>query len=145
MKCEICNDPNPKLTMMLPLHQPNGKQITAACEKCGINSKAYCPKHERVHQGYRDNTTACLGCVEDLVKKSYPEVQQMWTRLATLPPVLTDDLEDMIDTRVAISKSSKDEVLLKIFAAKALRMNLTIEEILKGVLESQSVEDLLWR
>lgn len=69
MKCEMCGG-DPNLIVLLPKRQPDGKLVTLACEGCSIESGMYCQKHERPHTGFTDETTACVLCIEDVVKEN---------------------------------------------------------------------------
>lgn len=68
MKCEICGN-DPKSIVILPKRQENGSLITLSCEPCAIASGMYCEKHQRPHQGFMDETTACIPCIEEILKQ----------------------------------------------------------------------------
>lgn len=69
MKCEMCGR-DPDLIVLLPKKQPGGNLVTLACEGCSNKSGMYCQKHGQPHIGFEDETTACMRCIEDIVREN---------------------------------------------------------------------------
>jgi len=145
MKCEICGDLDPRLIILLPLHQSDGKLDTMACEACATKSTVYCVKHNRPHQGFRDGTTACLHCVEELVKENISRVFDIQSEvLENLSDEERNRLTDAIDIPSEIMNCSSWDTILRFVACKALRMHYNIDEIVALIREEKSVDVILW-
>lgn len=69
---------DPELIVLLPKRQPDGKLVTFACEDCSVKSGMYCKKHERPHIGFEDETTACMLCIEDIVRKNGERIAEIF-------------------------------------------------------------------
>ncbi len=146
MKCDICKKPNPELLIILPIHQADGRLDTIACEKCAKESKAYCKKHRRPHQGFIDGTTACLQCIEELVKVNKDDATSIRDRVReALPRDQVEDLNDAAEISAEVTGSSESIAVLRFIASKAMRSNQTIEEVINEITESHSVDYILWR
>ena len=146
MKCELCGK-DPRVIVILPRRQANGKLDTLACEACAKKSGAYCKKHDRPHVGFMDGTTACIYCIEELVKANESKAVGIYSRLRD--GLSSDQLEylgDAAETSSEVMRCSASVAVLRFIASKALRTNQTIDEVIFQVTESgrYSVDYILW-
>lgn len=146
MKCELCKKKDPKTMYILPLHQKDGKLDTMACEGCAKKSTAYCLKHDRIHQGYMDGTTACLSCVNELVQSEreiYGEWQIFQDIMVALDKNDAAQLDELADISASIVGDDRAMALLRFLASKACRNGLKVEEVTRRVINSRSIAFLL--
>ena len=144
MDCELCGDSEADSLIILSLRQPDGRLNTIACLKCARESPAYCNKHERPHVGFEDNTTACLMCIEEMVRKHRTEEMSIFHTLEQkLPRREFDLLLEWADVSSSISGDSAATCILRALATKARRTKKSIAEIVEEVTAEQSISSIL--
>ncbi len=145
MNCDICGKQDLKWIVILPIHQSDGKLDTVACDGCARRSKAYCNKHWRTHQGFMDGSTACIYCVEELVKAHKDSAEVVRNRLVeALPPDEAEKLYNAATISAGIMDSIVSVAVLRFIASKAFRSNQSLEEVTREIVESRSVSCILW-
>lgn len=144
MKCEVCGNDIGEVVVPLPLKRADGSLNAMACLKCAEKSTAYCLKHKRPHLGFFDDTTACIYCIEEMVDENRDKADRIFSDLRE--KLLSEEFEKLLDwasTSSSVSGSSRNPCILRVIAAKAKRSNQTIEEVLKKIIETRSVEYIL--
>lgn len=145
MNCEICGKRDPKVKIILPLKQLNGKLETSACETCARNSTAYCEKHDRIHQGFIDGTTACISCIEESVKLHAEMASDFRGQLfRILSRHERQELKEAAELSSLVTGSPQETSILRFLVTKAKRDHQTIYQILEKVREKKSVRFMLW-
>ncbi len=144
MKCEICNEKDPSTLMILPIHQEGGNMITMACGTCGMASDAYCKKHNRIHTGFADKTTACLLCINAIVDEKRGEADAIAGEIKKL---FSDyDLEFLNDYAEISSRLTGDDEtvsIVRFLASKAERTKVSFEVAQKTLKETKSINYLM--
>lgn len=151
--CEICGEKNKGTVFFLPLHQPNGSLITMACEKCARASSAFCQKHDCIHQGFQDGSTACITCVEELVLKirqdkggysKPPKIAEVFAAIKEeFLPAEFEDLFEAAKTAQAVTGAPVDVCIIQFIAAKACRSHKSFDDVLVTALCEKSAECIL--
>lgn len=144
MKCELCGKDIGEIVVSLPLKRPTGCLNTLACLKCAENSPAYCKKHNKSHLGFIDDTTACIGCIEEMVAENRHKETIIWNVLRQKLP--TEEFERLSEWATAsslITGNSQRTCILRAIATRAKRSNQSIEEVLEKIIEAKSVESIL--
>ena len=146
MKCEICKKSIGGVIVILPIIQPDGKLDTLACEKCAHDSKAYCIKHDRPHVGFSDGSTACLWCIEEVVKVNTVNAISVSNHIKdVLPEDQVDELDEAAEAAAAVRGCTEDIAILRFIASATVRSGKkNISDKLNEVLNSRSVKCILW-
>ena len=134
MKCEICGKPDPKLLIILPLHQADGRLDTIVCEECARKSKAYCLRHQRPHLGFMDGSTACIHCIEELVRDNMDVKSEIMDRVCDALP--RDQAADLVEAAEAVSsvmRCSESQSILRFVATKAMRSFKAIGSVIEEI------------
>ncbi len=144
MKCELCGKDPIKL-LLLPLHQPDGKLCTFTCEECARKSSAFCCKHNKIHQGFSDGSTACLSCVEELVQTRKEYALRIWASILPLLPSFEKEwLQEACELSSLVTNDGEEIAILRFIACKALRSNCSVEDVLTDIQVKHSVSCILF-
>ena len=145
MKCEKCGR-DVKSFMILPLHRESGELDPIFCTNCAIESSAYCKKHQLIHQGFGDGTTACITCVEDKVLTFRHQASGIFNDIQSVLSygVLREaGLIERLDISAKLMRSNHSIALLRFIASKAQREGVPIQTIVKRIKEERSVDCIL--
>ncbi len=66
MKCNLCSSKGPQTLVLLPIRQ-NGQFGTLVCETCAKGQKCFCQRHSLPHLWFRNGTTACPRCIDEMI------------------------------------------------------------------------------
>jgi len=144
MKCEICGDKNPSFIALLPIVQKNGSLCTMACRECMSQSHAYCKKHDMIHMGFVDGTTACPSCIADLRNENITIASSLGTEILSSMEVSdAEDLSDLIVDASEFTGWSAHVVILNYLATKAMRTGQSVREVANRVIEHRSANYIL--
>jgi hypothetical protein len=144
MSCEICKKKD-EVTWILPIKRKGGALCTKACEACGRKSRAYCQRHDQIHSGFPDGTTACPYCVRELVASFANEAENI---TAGVMSCLGNEesrtkLREAGDASAAINGWPFSMAILTFVATKALRANQSVENVLIRILKARSADYIL--
>jgi len=144
MKCENCGE-NSDTFVLLPAKEPDGSLNKIVCYTCALGSSRYCEKHQMPHLGFADDeTTACRLCIEETIRENKDKAGKVYFILRTeLPREQVADLNDWTDASSSITGNSRTICVLRAVVTKALRLNTSIEKVVKKVIEDQSVDLIL--
>lgn len=145
MNCELCKKDIGDVIVSLPIKKPDGCLNTMACLECAEESSAYCKKHKRPHLGFADDdTTACMICIEEMIARERSKEAYIFNRLKEALPL--EDLKYLLewaDLAASITGNSRLTCILRDIVTKALRRQVSIEEIVKQILQTKSVDVIL--
>lgn len=135
--CEICLKPTVFINI-LPIKRPDGSLITLACQSCTDNTDVYCKKHERVHLGFIDTTTACAFCIEERVKNGGPQIHESFSRALQESPggvEIRDELMEWASLSSQITGNPEDICIARAIVTVSERKNLTVQEVITETLD----------
>ncbi len=144
MKCERCGcDSN--TPVLLPAKKPDGSLSEIVCHDCALKSSAYCKKHQVPHLGFSDDkTTACRACIEETVAKNRDRAEEIYFAIKNkLSPKEDYNLDDWAQIASSVTKESIAVCVLRGIATKALRLGLGVDDVVRKVIEAQSVNLIL--
>jgi hypothetical protein len=142
--CEICGL-EVICYAILPIKQEDGKLDTIVCLSCARRSSAYCLKHDVPHVGFTDGTTACFQCIETGVAENRYRQDEIFIQLKE--SLLSDQFAELLEyTECAtlIGETVPGQVV-RALATKAVRTNQTIDDVLKEVILSKTVDSIFPR
>lgn len=146
MECEICGDTEARCHVLLPLRQENGSLITIACLDCAKKSSAYCLKHDVPHIGFIDGTTACIQCIEAEVEENRHRQTEIFKQLKeVLPSDQFAELLEHTEFMITLFGETISGQTVRALATKAVRTDQTIDDVLKEVIKSRSVDSIFSR
>ncbi|MBU1255461.1 hypothetical protein KKH35_01165 [Patescibacteria group bacterium] len=144
MKCENCGEDS-DLFVILSVKKPNGSLSEIVCHSCALLSPAYCKKHQMPHLGFADDeATACRLCIEEAVIQNKSMAEEIYSML--ISGLLFDEIENLDDWAEDSSIVTGDSMsicVLRAVITRALRLNISIEEIVKRVIEAKSTDLIL--
>lgn len=144
MKCELCDNDIGDVIVSLSIRQPNGRLNTLACLKCAEQSPAYCKEHGRPHLGFGDGTTACMVCVEKMVRKNKDSAPIILKNLEKeLPPEEFDRLFKWAFLCQKLTGNAYPTCVLRGIITKALRNHSIIKEVIREIIDKKSVDPIL--
>jgi hypothetical protein len=147
MDCQKCGKHEPQHIMLLPVQNPGDSPGWLVCEECGRKSGAFCEKHNSIHQGFIDGTTACLRCIEEMVASRANDAEgireKIWEFLSKPD---RDVLDDAAEVAAEIMGCSESMAVLRFVASKALRTHQTVDDVAYQVTEPgrYPISYILW-
>jgi len=138
--CEICRKSTVFINI-LPIKRPDGSLITLACQNCTERTDAYCKKHERIHLGFGDNTTACVSCIEGRVNKDGHQIYESFSSAlqeSHRRVEIQDDLMDWASLSSLITGDPEETCVARAIVTVSERKNITVEEIIPETLDKGS-------
>lgn len=144
MNCEICGGEIGDVAVLLPALKPDGSLNAMACLDCAMESSAYCVDHQRPHVGFFDGGTACIICIEEMVRAEEDQAEAIFDRFrAGLLEEEFERLEEWADPVSSLIGCSAAVQVLRGVITKALRSGQGIEEVVVQVVASKSADLLL--
>lgn len=139
MKCEICGC-DPQIIVGIPLKR-EGFNETYACLDCARRSGKYCLKHSVPHVGYIRNMSACQYCVTELTERNIYRAQML---SAVLEEAAPRDFGEFSETHLdwAKDEQEKDIGLVRYLAWEALCRKLTLDEVIRLIVTSESFDPI---
>jgi len=144
MKCEKCGGDSDTF-VSLPARKLDGSLNKIVCHGCVLVSSAYCKKHQMPHLGFSDDeTTACRICIEEAVAENRGKAEKIYFAIKTeLPPEEIDELDDWVQDVSSITGNSTAVCVLRGVATKAFRLGIGIDDVVKKIIETKSVNLIL--
>jgi hypothetical protein len=143
MNCEICGKDPGDLTVILPIPRESGNLITMACLECARKSGVYCLKHNQPYSAFKDGTTACLICIEELKNFSMTEAAALFLNLRRDDMPESERLREWAEEAAFITTETPIHSIARALAGLALRRKTTVIQILEEIAQKKSVSDLL--
>ena len=144
MLCEICRR-DPQFLMLLPLPQSDGNLCTFACEACAQKSSAYCTLHQTIHQGFIDETTACLICIQQEVSDQSLRSEAVCKKLQLLlSPEWWEVLVEAADLSAEITGTDRGICIIRFIATKAMRVHEVFDATYERILKAKSPASILY-
>lgn len=148
MNCQLCDRDDrddDEVFVILPVNVI-GSTGPFAHYSCALDKGFVCKRHKSVHQGFYDNTHACLLCINDKVLNLAPSSKEMVKSLRDkLPDSEWEDLEDAAEIASLITRQDTIELaVLRFVVCLAERTNSTPEQVVMKILQSRSVSELLY-
>lgn len=139
--CEICGqDANPIL--ILPLHKADGCLNTFACQSCAEKSGAYCLKHNKIHLGFTDGTTACRSCIEEEIALNGEAVVALLSTSANLNEEPWEPLHEWAATASVLTGNAARICIARAIITLAKRRCITPDDVIQEVV-AQGTPDIL--
>ena len=147
MDCGLCGKDIGNVIVLLPIKKPDGCLSVLACLKCAKKSSAYCQKHKGPHTGFvGDNTTACLICVEEEVRRRKLEAESIFSKIKeVVTPKDLEELADWMEISSLITGDSEAVSVLRAIATRAARFQISIDEVVEQILKAKSLDIILPR
>lgn len=144
MKCEICGKKPPLYIMLLPIRKDDGDLETMACEECGRKSTAFCLKHNAIHQGFDDGSTACIKCINKMVETNTGSALDTKKKIfMSLHPDEQSRLRQAADMSSSFTGDTIEISVVRFIASKAKRSLQPFERVVNEILQSGSVDCIL--
>jgi hypothetical protein len=144
MRCVFCGTEEMDPIILVPIWQPDGSLTAFACLGCTKNEGLYCDKHERPHVGFEDETTACLLCIEEFVKREEHRAHQVAMEIRnSLDHDCKEELEEAAEVASALTNWDDDVAILRFVASRAQRSGVSINDVVKEVVLRRSTEPIL--
>lgn len=145
MNCEICGNERAEVMVILPIKQADGRLNTMACDECAQKSSAYCLKHQTPHLGFADDeSTACQRCIEEMVVQRESDGLAIFGDLMiNLPAEDWNRLLAWAGQAASITRNTVPTCILRAVVTKALRLKVTIDEVMRQLCQKKSVEMIL--
>lgn len=138
MNCEICGAKEPTTLALLPTHKEDGSLNTMVCERCFEKSPAYCRKHQQIHLGFTDGTTACPRCVDEMKVRTRHLAESLQDRIRQISkPDEFKEISEYIKGASYIMDWSADEALHHFLITKAVRAKLDAEKVLSTIIKEK--------
>lgn len=145
MKCEKCStDANP--IYLLPLKdEASGRLDSFYCRHCALESGAFCTKHEKIHLGYADGTTACEICIAELASTHLAQRYEIWCGvMEALHPNDAEEVREMASINIACTGLDGAYTRLVWFiAGKSTRSGRDFDTTLQDILRQGTAECIL--
>jgi len=140
--CRFCNG-DPEILVLLPANIGPGSPF--ACIECAKKNGLYCVKHDKPHTGFAgDNTTACLRCIEEETLKARDRADEFYLLVkGALSEEEWENLSEAIEESSYLTGNEDPVTLLRFIATKAVRLHLSLDDILVRILQEQSAEFIL--
>ncbi|XOA42996.1 MAG: hypothetical protein ACKKMO_00800 [Candidatus Nealsonbacteria bacterium] len=143
MSCEICGKDSEEI-VILPIKRQDGSLCTLACLECARKSPTYCKKHNRPHRGFKDGTSACIVCIEEMLVKIKSEKDKVWDSLKKeLPVEELIRLLEWAEFSAFCTRDPEEVCILRAIITRALRFSKRTEEILQEIINTQSVSSVV--
>ncbi|MBX4200404.1 hypothetical protein KW790_03030 [Candidatus Parcubacteria bacterium] len=140
MKCDSCHEDIGELIVLIPLKQ-GGRLESLVCLECARKSGYYCLKHEHPHQGYSDDTSACLLCVDEMVRANLHRVRILAAVVEESAPldmmVLSE--EKGLDF---LSEYDRDVQILRVLCEASLGKKITLDDLVRKISADRSLKIL---
>jgi hypothetical protein len=144
MNCVFCGMKNMDVIVLVPVCQLDGSLSSLACLPCSIQKGLYCEKHDRPHIGFDDGTTACIFCIDNLVKREMYRAHELTSKICE---VISNSEIVSLNQAAGISSEvtgdSKDFSVLRFVASRAQRSKLSIDEVISKIVEKESCQFIL--
>jgi len=109
-----------------------------------MDNKNYCQKHDQSHFVFKDDTTACLLCINETVEeKEKDETTIFYKILATIPKKEQRLLSKWAGSIYVLTGEWEPRIFLKEVVAKAYRLKKTVDEMLEQIVKEESVRLIL--
>jgi len=112
-----------------------------------MKSGVFCIKHDRIHLGFEDRSTACELCIEELIScRSTEDLRQIsHDAVGCLNPDdgSVEEFRQAVETALPSADGSGPMVILRFIAAKAVRTGQTIEAVLLQMVQNRSAKYIL--
>ena len=142
--CEVCASPT-NVLVILAKRRETGELNTLACPECAVVSGAFCTEHNSPHIGFNDGTTACDQCVEEVFWAHKPQAKQLADRLMMkLPPEVSWQFLKEAKERADLCSLELSIVVLRLLAVKAVRSQITVDDVVAQLVADRSVDKLFW-
>lgn len=144
MGCEECGSVSGPVYSIIE-KTPDGLRTKFVCYGHALASGAYCERHDIPHTIFdRGEKGACVMCVDDLVRENEPRgVELLATLLDNLPLSEFAKLQERFRAIQEIVADSDETCLLRDLAVRAKCASSTIDEVVKNIVEAQSVDAIL--
>jgi len=140
MKCEKCGGDS-NTFVLLPARKPDGSLNEIVCHDCALASFVYCEKHQMPHLGFADDeTTACRACIEEAVAENKPRAEEIYRKLKM--ELLSEEIERLDDWAQDSVRFTGDSIavcVLRVVVTKAFRLITDVDEVVKKIIENQSI------
>lgn len=144
MICFFCGKDDFDPVILVPTWQPDGSLAAFACLDCSKSKGLYCEKHERPHIGFDDQTTACVICIEELVKQEGHRAHKIATIVRnTVGHIGRADLAEAAEVAAMLTGGDEDIAILRFVASRALRNVISIDEVVGCIMREQSPSFIL--
>ncbi len=146
MRCEKCGREDAKSFMILPLHRESGELDSIFCFGCAVESGAYCKKHQMIHQGFIDGTTACIMCIEEKMMTFRHQASSIFSDIQSAIPygrLKEVGLIERLEVSARLMRSNHSIALLRFIASRAQRERVPVQAIVKRIKEERSVNCIL--
>ena len=132
MKCENCGCDDATRFMVLPIHRETGELDSIFCEKCAQESRAYCLKHEMIHLGFCDGTTACPTCIDKEAESLRNRVHAIFDEIYS---VCYRELRDS-DLLKGVSRGT----FLRLIIIRAKRDGVPVDFVIKRIKTEKKID-----
>lgn len=137
MWCDLGNHAADYLVLLsIPGKPPFG------CIPCLQKAELWCERHQQVLHGFMDGTAACFRCIEEQVDRDGAVGARFLEEIGSgkhVPTSDRDELNDWLETSVAITRQSRERCFTRALASKALRTRTSTSEVMRMIREAVSI------
>ncbi len=140
MECEFCNKEISGVIVFVPSlpHIRDGSITSSACKECAIAKKIFCEKHQTSHQGFKDETTACKKCINELTRRSFGCYWRFLERFCEL--FSAEEFARIKEWIQAVSHNEEvhSYCVVRAMASVSLRTGMTMKDIYKKMVKDKN-------
>ncbi len=132
--------------ILVPVRSPDGGLAVFSCVDCSKKNGLYCERHNVPCVGFEDQTTACLFCIEELVKFEHRRANEVAEKVKnSIDEYDRKRLRRSAKVSAQVTGSSEDIAILRFVASRAIRDKVSIEHIIDWVKKEKTCECLICR
>ena len=144
MNCEICGmQSGPVYSIKIP--KDSHKPFTYVCKSCAIKKGIFCLKHEILHEGFVDGTTACIACTEEvLVFHELCGIEEVYADIRGILPYFEAMLfDEAIGTVATYSQNYKSVVLFRYIVSASARSGVPVQDMVNRIKSRKTIKKIL--